>query len=90
MKTRVCVGLLVAISLVSALIFLLAGDSHFPVTQWPKEAYLGLVFSVVWGGGVMASVAYVFSAMVFVTVAVVGYAIGYKIGSCLPTSSDTK
>lgn len=90
MKTRVCIGLLFATSLISALIFLLAGDSHFPVTQWPKEAYLGLVFSVVWGGGVMASVAYVFSAMFFITVAVVGYAIGYKVGSYLPTCSDTK
>lgn len=90
MKARVCVGLLVAVSFVSALVVLLAGDSHFPVTQWPKEAYLGLVFSVVWGAGVMATVAYVFSAMVFVTVAVVGYAIGYKLGSYLPgTSHET-
>ncbi|MEZ8879376.1 hypothetical protein [Vibrio lentus] len=88
MNMRVLIGLIATFIGLFAMVYLIAGGTQFPIYQWPQEAYLGLVFSVVWGTGVAASVAYVFSALVFVTVAVVCYAIGYKIGGLLSSKSQ--
>ena len=88
MNMRVLFGLITAFIGLFAMVYLIAGGTQFRISQWPQEAYLGLVFSVVWGTGVAASVAYFFSALVFVTVAVVCYAIGYKIGGTLSKSSS--
>ncbi len=83
---RVLFGLIAFIGLF-AMVYLIAGGTQLYLLR-PQEAYLGLVFSVVWGTGVAASVAYFFSALVFVTIAVVCYAIGYKIGGTLSKSSS--
>ena len=88
MNMRVLIGLIATFIGLFAMVYLVAGGTQFPIYQWPQEAYLGLVFSVVWGTGVAASVAYVFSASVFVTVAVVCYAIGYKIGGLFSSKSQ--
>ncbi|MCC4815830.1 hypothetical protein BCU85_09990 [Vibrio lentus] len=88
MNMRVLIGLIATFIGLFAMVYLIAGGTQFPIYQWPQEAYLGLVFSVVWGAGVAASVAYVFSALVFVTVAVVSYAIGYKIGGFFSSKSQ--
>ncbi|CAK3915218.1 hypothetical protein EDB69_2843 [Vibrio crassostreae] len=88
MNIRVLIGLIVTFIGLFAMAYLIAGGAQFLIYQWPKEAYLGLVFSVVWGAGVAASVAYFFSALVFVTVAVVCYAIGYKIGGLFSSKSE--
>ncbi|MEZ9891328.1 hypothetical protein A165_17315 [Vibrio tasmaniensis ZS-17] len=88
MNMRVLIGLIATFIGLFAMVYLIAGGTQFPIYQWPQEAYLGLVFSVVWGAGVAASVAYVFSALVFVTVAVVCYAIGYKIGGLFSSKSQ--
>ncbi|MDH5926844.1 hypothetical protein BCT35_16190 [Vibrio lentus] len=88
MNMRVFIGLIATFIGLFAMVYLIAGGTQFPIYQWPQEAYLGLVFSVVWGTGVAASVAYVFSALVFVTVAVVSYAIGYKIGGLFSSKSQ--
>ncbi|WKY60300.1 hypothetical protein Q5H80_15765 [Vibrio sp. SNU_ST1] len=88
MNMRVLIGLIATLIGLFAMVYLIAGGIQFPIYQWPQEAYLGLVFSVVWGTGVAASVAYVFSALVFVTVAVVCYAVGYKIGGLFSSNSD--
>lgn len=88
MNMRVLIGLIATFIGLFAMVYLIAGGTQFPLYQWPQEAYLGLVFSVVWGTGVAASVAHVFSALVFVTVAVVCYAVGYKIGGLFSSNSD--
>ncbi|MEZ8697519.1 hypothetical protein [Vibrio lentus] len=88
MNMRVLIGLIATFIGLFAMVYLIVGGTQFPIYQWPQEAYLGLVFSVVWGTGVAASVAYVFSALVFVTVAVVCYAIGYKIGGLFSSKSQ--
>ncbi|MEZ9673059.1 hypothetical protein AB4282_17055 [Vibrio lentus] len=88
MNMRVLIGLIATFIGLFAMVYLIAGGTQFPIYEWPQEAYLGLVFSVVWGAGVAASVAYVFSALVFVTVAVVCYAIGYKIGGLFSSKSQ--
>ncbi|MGF1692283.1 hypothetical protein [Photobacterium kagoshimensis] len=64
---------------VFSLILLLAGDSHFPAIEWPFEAFQGLVFSLVWGLGISQYLAYFISAMLFITLFAIGYAIGCKI-----------
>ncbi|WP_299690393.1 hypothetical protein [uncultured Vibrio sp.] len=87
MNSRVLIGLIATFIGLLATVYLIAGGTQFPIYQWPKEAYLGLVFSIVWGTGVAASVAYFFAALVFVTVAVVCYAIGYKVGGLSSTSN---
>ncbi|WP_347369152.1 hypothetical protein, partial [Vibrio vulnificus] len=51
----------------------------FPLLVWPYEAFQGLVFSFVWGFGVSATVGYLFSIIVTVTVAVVSFALGHKL-----------
>ncbi|MEZ9159682.1 hypothetical protein AB4169_15530 [Vibrio lentus] len=88
MNMRVLIGLIATFIGLFAMVYLIAGGTQFPIYEWPQEAYLGLVFSVVWGTGVAASVAYVFSALVFVTVAVVCYASGYKIGGLFSSKSQ--
>ncbi len=63
-------GIVASLLGLSALIFTLMDGSHFPVIQWPYEAYQGLVFSFVWGFGVSATVGYLLSILVFIGVAV--------------------
>ncbi|MEZ8018916.1 hypothetical protein AB4176_06225 [Vibrio splendidus] len=88
MNMRVLIGLITTFIGLFAMVYLIAGGTQFPISQWPQEAYHGLVFSIVWGTGVAASVAYFFSALVFVTIAVVCYAIGYKIGGLFSSNSN--
>ncbi|MEK0272633.1 hypothetical protein WM008_23785 [Vibrio vulnificus] len=63
----------------STLVFVIMDGSHFPLLVWPYEAFQGLVFSFVWGFGVSATVGYLFSIIVTVTVAVVNFALGHKL-----------
>ncbi|KXI24545.1 hypothetical protein [Photobacterium sanguinicancri] len=79
MNKMVASGVFGGLIPVLGLIVLLAGDSHFPVMKWPLEAFQGLVFSLVWGLGISQYLAYFFSAMLFITLFAVGYAIGCKI-----------
>ncbi len=85
---RVLIGLITALIGVCGMVYILAGGTQFPISQWPQEAYHGLVFSILWGTGVAASVGHFFSALVFVTIAVVCYAIGYKIGGLFYSKSE--
>ncbi|MVB16769.1 hypothetical protein D6V29_18725, partial [Vibrio cholerae] len=72
-------GIVASLLGLAALIFTVIAGSHFPVIQWPYEAYQGLVFSFVWGFGVSATVGYLLSILVFIGVAVVCFAVGHKI-----------
>ncbi|EGR1045565.1 MULTISPECIES: hypothetical protein [Vibrio] len=72
-------GIMASLLGLAALIFTVMDGSHFPVIQWPYEAYQGLVFSFVWGFGVSATVGYLLSILVFIGVAVVCFAVGHKI-----------
>lgn len=47
MNMRVLIGLITTFIGLFAMVYLIAGGEQFPISQWPKEAYLGLVFSVV-------------------------------------------
>ncbi|NOH98823.1 hypothetical protein [Vibrio sp. 99-70-13A1] len=68
--------------------YLIVGGSHFPMSQWPQEAFQGLIFTIVWGFGVSKFVASAFSLLVFFTVGVVSYAIGFKLASFIPGQED--
>jgi len=89
MNKNVLCGILAALLGLTGLIFLLASDSHFAISQWPYEAFQGLVFSFVWGFGVSTIVAQVYSGLVVITVAVVAFAIGHKLSRFL-ASTDTQ
>ncbi|EGR1514756.1 hypothetical protein [Vibrio vulnificus] len=73
------IGLLSSVLSLSTLVFVIMDGSHFPLLVWPYEAFQGLVFSFVWGFGVSATVGYLFSIIVTVTVAVVSFALGHKL-----------
>ncbi|KMV31428.1 hypothetical protein L4D00_12825 [Photobacterium swingsii] len=79
MNKQLTSGILGGLIPVLGLILLLAGGSHFPVIEWPFEAYQGLVFSLVWGLGISQYLAYFISAMLFITLFAVGYAVGCKL-----------
>lgn len=76
------IGFLSSLFVLSTLIFFMMDGSHFPLLQWPYEAFQGLVFSFVWGFGVSITIGYFFSIMVVVTVAVVSFALGHKLSRC--------
>ncbi|WP_394125725.1 hypothetical protein [Vibrio hepatarius] len=69
------------------LVMLLVSDSHFPILQWPYEAFQGLVFSFVWGFGVSTLVGHLYAVLVIVTVMVVCFAIGHKLSRLLTRNS---
>ncbi len=73
------IGFLSSVLSLSTLVFVIMDGSHFPLLVWPYEAFQGLVFSFVWGFGVSATVGYLFSIIVTVTVAVVSFALGHKL-----------
>ncbi len=73
------IGFLSSVLSLSTLVFVIMDGSHFPLLVWPYEAFQGLVFSFVWGFGVSATVGYLFSTIVTVTVAVVSFALGHKL-----------
>ncbi|HAS8196769.1 TPA: hypothetical protein I7682_23455 [Vibrio vulnificus] len=73
------IGFLSSVLSLSTLVFVIMDGSHFPLLAWPYEAFQGLVFSFVWGFGVSATVGYLFSIIVTVTVAVVSFALGHKL-----------
>ncbi|EGR2724591.1 hypothetical protein DUG83_24630 [Vibrio parahaemolyticus] len=73
------IGFLSSVLSLSTLVFVIMDGSHFPLLAWPYEAFQGLVFSFVWGFGVSATVGYLFSIIVTVTVALVSFALGHKL-----------
>ncbi|NOH80511.1 hypothetical protein F0231_12245 [Vibrio sp. RE86] len=79
MNRHSIVGTCTALLGILGLIFLLSGDSHFPIHQWPYEAYQGLVFSFVWGFGISPTIGHLYSVFVIVTVTVLSFAIGHKL-----------
>lgn len=86
MKKENLIGLVTALVSLLALIYLLAGDSHFPIIQWPYQALQGLVFSFVWGFGVSASVGYAYSILLTLGVCIIFFAIGHKLTRILTSS----
>ena len=70
------------LSLIGFTYFMVAG-THFPIQQWPIEAYQGLVFSIVWGMGVSPTIGYVYAALIVLTLVIVNFAIGHKLARLL-------
>ena len=81
-KARVMGGLTSLLALIG-LIYLLASDSQAPVSQWPYEAYQGLVFTLGWGFGVPESISYLVAAVLVMAVLIVCYLIGHKLALCV-------
>lgn len=79
MNKQTILGLLTVALALLGLTFLLTSDSHFPLSQWPYEAFQGLVFSLVWGFGVSTAVGYTYSVLIVLSICVVSFAIGHKL-----------
>jgi len=65
-------------------------DSSFPVSQWPIQAFNDIVFSIVMGFGVSKYVGYAYAGMLFIGVAVIAYAIGFKLSASLAPTAESK
>ncbi|NIY85188.1 hypothetical protein [Vibrio hepatarius] len=76
------IGFLLSFFVLITLIFVMMDGTHFPLLQWPYEAFQGLVFSFVWGFGVSTTIGYFFSILVVATVLVVSFALGHKLSRC--------
>lgn len=87
MKKENLFGLLAALVGLLGLTYLLAGDSHFPIDQWPYQALQGLVFSFVWGFGVSEIIGYAYSVMLILGVCIICFALGHKIARSLSSMS---
>ncbi|WP_047047000.1 hypothetical protein [Vibrio mexicanus] len=72
-------GLMAALLSLLALSYLMSSDSHFPIYQWPYQAFQGIVFSLVWGFGVSTTIGYLYALFIVVCVAVLAFACGHKI-----------
>lgn len=86
MKKETLSGLVASLIGLFGLIYLLAGDSHFSVVQWPYQALQGLVFSLVWGFGVAESVGYAYAILLTVAVCIICFAIGHKLARLVVNS----
>lgn len=60
-KSRVF-GVMVSLAVLCGLIYWLNVGSHYPVIQWPYEAYQGVAFFFAWALGVPESLSYVVAA----------------------------
>ncbi|WP_394246766.1 hypothetical protein [Vibrio profundi] len=84
MNRRTVCSIIAALLGLFGLIFLIVDSANFAVTHWPQQAFQDIVFSLVMGFGISKYIAYAYAGMVFVTVAVVSYAIGFKVSGLLP------
>ncbi|MUK25852.1 hypothetical protein [Aliivibrio fischeri] len=83
MKRATLFGLLASLLGLVGVIWLLAGGSHFPVYEWPYEAFQGVVFSVVWGFGLSVVMGYVVSLLIISVVLIACFSIGSKLSDIL-------
>lgn len=67
------IGLIIAMSL----------GSHFPIYQWPYEAFQGIAFALSFGLGLSVIISYVVTCVLFVIVASVFFMLGAKLSRCL-------
>lgn len=83
MKKETLSGLVLSLLGLLGLIYLLAGDSHFPLIEWPYQALQGLVFSLVWGFGVSPAIGYSYAILLVVALCVICFALGHKLARSL-------
>ena len=72
-------GILTALLGLGGLIVLLVKDAHFPVSQWPYEAFQGLLFFFSWVFGFSESTSHWVSAIFIMLVSAFCFWLGYKI-----------
>ncbi|MGF1753781.1 hypothetical protein L4C33_09310 [Vibrio makurazakiensis] len=89
MNKQIISSLAAAMLSIVGLIYLVV-DSSFPVSQWPVQAFNDIVFSLVMGFGVSKYVGYAYSGMLFVGVAVIAYAIGFKLSASFAPQNSNK
>ena len=81
-KARVF-GLLASFFTLIGLIALLSAGSHFPVHQWPYEAFQGLVFALAWGFGLSVGLSYLVSTVFVLLLLIIAFITGTKASRCV-------
>ncbi|RYU68692.1 hypothetical protein ERW51_06935 [Aliivibrio finisterrensis] len=76
-------GLLASFFTLIGLIALLSAGSHFPVHQWPYEAFQGLVFALAWGFGFSVGISYLVSTVFVLLLLVFAFVMGVKLSRCV-------
>lgn len=79
MNTARVFGVLTSLLALGGLIYILAADSQTPVSQWPFEAFQGLIFTLAWGFGVPETLSYLVAIVLILVVLVACYLIGHKL-----------
>ncbi|MDD9157611.1 hypothetical protein PVK64_15675 [Aliivibrio sp. S4TY2] len=81
-KARIS-GLLASFFTLIGLIALLSSGSHFPVYQWPYEAFQGLVFALAWGFGFSVGISYLVSTVFVLLLLIIAFIAGTKASRCV-------
>jgi uncharacterized membrane protein len=81
-KARVF-GFLASFFTLIGLIALLSAGSHFPVYQWPYEAFQGLVFALAWGFGFSVGISYLVSTVFVLLLLIIAFITGTKASRCV-------
>ncbi|KAB2824734.1 hypothetical protein [Aliivibrio finisterrensis] len=81
-KARVF-GVLASFFTLIGLIALLSSGSHFPVYQWPYEAFQGLVFALAWGFGFSVEFSYLVSTVLVLLLLIIAFITGAKASRCV-------
>lgn len=76
-------GLIVSFFTLIGLIAILSVGSHFPVYQWPYQAFQGLVFSLAWGLGLSTGISYLVSAVLVLVLLAIAFVVGVKLSRCV-------
>ncbi|MEP3563136.1 MAG: hypothetical protein ABJM19_15840 [Marinobacter sp.] len=79
MKRSILFGIFSSFIGLICLVLLFAAGSNLPVSQWPFEAFQGLVFTLVWGMGVPESLGYLVSGITVLMVLAVFFAAGKRL-----------
>ena len=79
MKKAKISGVLTALLGLGFLIFLLVKGANFPASQWPYEAFQGLLFSFSWVFGFSENTSYLITAIFVISMAALCFFLGYKI-----------
>lgn len=83
MNKATIMGMVISFLALIGLITAMSTGSHFPIYQWPYEAFQGIAFSLSFGLGLPVSISYAVTCVLFVIIASVFFMLGAKLSRCL-------
>ncbi|WP_122034716.1 hypothetical protein [Aliivibrio sp. EL58] len=83
MNKATTMGMLISFLGLIGLITAMSIGSHFPIYQWPYEAFQGIAFSLSFGLGLSVSISYIVTCVLVFIAASVFFMLGAKLSRCL-------